>query len=97
MADKVQRKVNKVLREFNKGFTKDIDPYNEFYIRQANRMGREPYESMFLIKLYRGDKMVASKWFDTYEIAGVGRQVVGREFFWFVNNGVAETVNGAAK
>jgi hypothetical protein len=97
MANKVQRKVNKVLREFNKGFAKDINPYNEFRLKQFKRMGRDEYETMFLVHVYRGDTMVASGWFDTHEITGLGNEVVGRRFFWFVNNKVAENKNGAAK
>ena len=93
MADKTQRKVNKVLREFNKGFAKDIAPYNQFRLKQFKRVGREPYEAMFLVNLYKADKLVSTKWLDYLEIVGVGKQVVGREMFWWVNNEVARSAN----
>ena len=92
MADKTQRKVNKVLRGFNKGFAKDIAPYNAFKLKQFRRVVRNEYESWFLVQLYYNDTLVNAKWFDTLEITGVDNQLVGREFFWFVNHEVARGV-----
>jgi hypothetical protein len=94
MADKKQRKVNRVVRAFNKGFEKDIAPYNKFRLKQERRLGRD-FDTYYVITLYKDGVGIRSKMFDYYNI--VGFKYVGREFFWFVNNAVAETVNGVAK
>lgn len=92
MANKYQRKINKVMREFNKGFKRDIYPYNLFSIRQfkaqPSRVGY--YENMYLLHLYKGDKLVSTKWLDYGDIVGFDSQFVGRNLFWWVNNAVAE-------
>lgn len=92
MANKVQRKVNKVVKRFNKGFQRDIHPYNVFSIRQfkASPSQESHYENMYLLHLYKGDKVVSTKWLDYGEIVGFGNQVVGRAFFWWVNNEVVK-------
>lgn len=94
MADKRQRKVNSVVRAFNKGFAKDIAPYNTFSLKQERRLGSD-WDTYYVITLYKDGVGIRSKMFDYYDV--VGFKHVGREFFWFVNNTVAETVNGAAK
>ena len=94
MADKRQRQVNRVVRAFNKGFAKDITPYNTFSLKQERRLGRD-WDTYFVITLYKDGVGIRSKMFDYYDV--VGFKNVGREFFWFVNNTVAEIVNGAAK
>jgi uncharacterized protein (DUF2461 family) len=84
---KYQRKVNRKIRLFNKGFSKDISPYNQFKVMQSKRVGdREPYEAMFLIDLYKGDSLVSSKWLDYHEI-------VGRNLWSWLNKAVALEVN----
>ena len=95
MANKYQRKVNKVVRTFNKGFERDIHPYNVFSVKQFKVLpSREGYfENMYLLHLYKADKLVSTKWLDYLEIVGAGKQVVGREMFWWVNNEVAKSVN----
>lgn len=92
MANKFQRKVNKAVKRVNKGFKRDIHPYNVFSIRQFKAsLSREThYENMYLLHLYKGDKVVSTKWLDYGDIVGVGSQLVGREFFWWVNNAVVE-------
>lgn len=94
MADKRQRQVNRVVRAFNKGFEKDITPYNTFMLKQERRLGRD-WDTYFVITLYKDGVGVRSQIFEYYDV--VGFKNVGREFFWFVNNTVAEIVNGAAK
>lgn len=97
MADKRQRNVNREVRAFNKGFANDIAPYNTFRLKQERRLGRD-WDSMWVLTLYKDGVGVRSKVFDYYEIVSVsGKGRVAREIFWFVNNTVAELVNGAAK
>lgn len=95
MANKAQRKVNKVLRGFNKGFAKDITPYNQFRLSQFKRVeSREfTFENMYQIDLYKGEDLIATKWFEYYQIVGFGKQFTGRDFFWWVNNEIAKEVN----
>lgn len=95
MANKFQRKINKVLREFNKSFKKDIYPYNQFSLCQFKRVeSREfAFENMYLIHLCQGKKIIATKWFEYYEIVGLGKQFTGRQFFWWLNNTIAKEVN----
>lgn len=97
MANKFQRKINKVLREFNKGFKKDIYPYNQFRLCQFKRFeSREStFENVYLIHLYKGKDLVATSWFDYLQIIGLGKQFTGSRFFWWLNNSVAKEVNKA--
>ena len=97
MANKYQRKVNKVLKVFNKGFSKDIAPYNQFRLSQFKRIESRDYafENFYLIHLYKGKELVGAEWFQYLEIVGVGRQIVGSDFFWWLNNSVAKKVNKA--
>ncbi len=92
MANKPQRKVNKSVRVFNKGFQRDIHPYNSFRIKQfkASLSKETYYENMYLLHLYKGDKLVSTKWLDYGQIVGFGEQFVGYAFFWWVNNEVAK-------
>ena len=97
MANKYQKKVNKVLKGFNKGFSKDITPYNQFRLRQFKRVENRDYsyENLYLIHLYKGKDLVGFKWFEYRQIVGLGKQNVGRKFFWWLNNSVAKEVNKA--
>jgi hypothetical protein len=86
---KYQRKVNSAIERFNKGFIVDIAPYNEFVVKQFKRQGdRGRYEALWLIHVYRGESLVASKWLSYYDIVGIGRAKVGKALFWFVNEAV---------
>lgn len=90
---KQQRKVNRIIRLFNNGFANDIWPYNQFRLKQAKRVNeREPYEADFLIDLYKGDSLIASKWFDYMEIAYTSHQ-----FYKWLNNEVVRAVNKEVK
>lgn len=97
MANKYQRKVNKVLKGYNKAFSKDIAPYNEFRLRQSERVENSDcaFENVYLIQLYKGKDLVEFKWFKYLEIVGLGKQVIGRKFFWWLNNSVAKEVHKA--
>jgi len=89
-----QRKINKVLRAFNKGMSKDIAPYNAFYVRQFKRIGdRSPYEAMFLLQLYCNGAMVSAKWLEYHDIVGFGKQFLGRNFYYWLNNAIAKEVH----
>lgn len=97
MANKYQRKVNKVLKGFNKGFSKDIAPYNQFRLSQFKKIENRDcaFENMYLIHLYKGKELVETKWFEYLQIVGLGKQNVGRKFFWWLNNSVAWKVHKA--
>ena len=97
MANKYQRKVNKVLKGYNKAFSKDIAPYNEFRLRQFEKIESRDcaFENVYLIQLYRGKDLVDTKRFRYIEIIGLGKQVTGRKFFWWLNNSVAKEVHKA--
>ena len=97
MANKYQRKVNKVLKSFNKSFSKDIAPYNQFRLCQFKRIESRDcgYENFYLIHLYKGKELVGTKWFEYLQIVGLGKQVVGSKFFWWLNNSVAWEVHKA--
>jgi hypothetical protein len=97
MSDKRQRKVNREVRLFNKGFAKDIAPYNTFVLKQERRLGRD-WDSYWVLTIYKDNVGIRSKMFEYYDIvSSSGKGRVARELFWFVNNTVAQTVNGAAK
>ena len=97
MANKYQRKVNNVLKGFNKGFRKDIAPYNQFRLRQFERIENSDcsFENFYLIHLYKDKELVSAKWFKYLEIVGLGKQNVGRKFFWWLNDEIVRTVNKA--
>ena len=97
MSDKRQRKVNREVRLFNKGFAKDIAPYNTYEVRQEKRLGRD-WDSYWVLTVYKDGVGIRSKMFEYYDIVSLGGKTrVARELFWFVNNTVVETKNGAAK
>jgi hypothetical protein len=97
MADKKQRNVNREVRLFNKGFAKDIAPYNTYELRQEKRLGRD-WDSYWVLTIYKDGVGIRTKMFEYYDIvSSSGKARVARELFWFVNNTVAQTVNGAAK
>ena len=97
MANKYQRKVNKVLKSFNKSFSKDVYPYNQFRLCQFKRIeSREcAFENFYLVHLYKGKDLIQTKWFEYLQIVGVGKQFTGREFFWWLNNSIVREVNKA--
>ena len=97
MADKRQRNVNREVRLFNKGFAKDIAPYNTYELRQEKRIGRD-WDSYWVLTLYKDSVGIRTKMFEYYDIvSSSGKGRVARELFWFVNNTVVETKDGAAK
>ena len=90
MANKNQRKVNKKIRLFNESFSKDIAPYNTYKIKQVKCVGRD-LETIYLLHITKDNKVVASKWFEYYEIKGFHKNGVGRQFFWWVNDSIVKT------
>ena len=94
MANKYQRKVNASVKRFNKGFQRDITPYNEYRLEQVKQEGRERWESFWTLRLTRNGISLGEKWFDYHDVVGLGgRELVGRELFWWVNDLIIRTKN----
>jgi hypothetical protein len=94
MANKYQRKVNASVKRFNKSFQKDIAPYNEYRLQQVKQVGRNVWESLWVLELAKNGVSLGQKWLNYHDIIGLGgRQVVGRELFWWVNDLVIKTKN----
>jgi hypothetical protein len=95
MADKYQRKINKQIKLFNKGFEKDISPYSIYRVKQVERRNPKKYwESLWRLQLTKGSEVVSERWLSFYEIINPrGDNYVGRELFLWVNNEVVRTKN----
>ncbi len=95
MADKYQRKINKQIKLFNKGFEKDISPYCEYRVKQVERCNPKKYwESLWRLQLTKGGEVVSERWLSFYDIINPrGNNYIGRELFWWVNNAVRRTEN----
>lgn len=95
MSDKTQRKINRTIRLFNRGFKNDIAPYNAFNIHQfkASLSRDSKYDNMYLLQLYKSDRLVSSKWLDYGQITGFGHDKVGYKLYSWLNNAVVREVN----
>ena len=93
MANKYQRRVNKSIRLLNKSFKKDVAPYNEYNLHQVKQVGRNVWESLWVLELTKNGVSLGQKWLDYHDIIGLGGnyQVIGRELYWWVNNLIVKT------
>jgi hypothetical protein len=86
MSDKLQRKVNREIRLFNKGLINDIAPYNSFRIKQEKRLGND-YESAWIISILKDDQVIATKLLDFYDIVSVrGAGYAAKGLYWYLND-----------
>jgi hypothetical protein len=95
MADRFQRKINKQIKLFNKGFEKDISPYCMYRVRQVERYNpKNVWESAWRLQLTKGGEVISERWLSFYEIINPrGENYAGRELFWWLNNEVVRTKN----
>jgi len=93
MADKYQRKINKQIKLFNKGFEKDIVPYCEYRVLQRKRLTpRNVWESLWHLQITRNGEVISERWLSFYDIINPrGERYIGKELFSWLNNEVART------